>query len=247
MSKIKKIKKDKNEYPNEIIIIPNNEKKWHEQWYPGRNMLNPPHPWRCLMCSIQPNLGKTGLAKNLILRAHPKFEEIFLLHCGGDMTTEYDDIDVKKISELRPTNSDVFNPKVKTLLILEDKNFKFMKKDALKRLDRIYGYVSTHRNLSILCCTQSFFDVPVSSRRMSNIYVLWAYTKDKDSFRCIARRVGIDKEEIEYLVKTYLHSPYDTLWIDATKFSPYPIRKNGFELIQNYQGQMVKKNKNHYV
>jgi hypothetical protein len=222
--------KKEHKYPNEIMIIPNKEKSFHEKWFKGRNMLNFPHPYRILLCSIQPNLGKTNIVKNIILRANPKFKEIFLLHCGEDIQTEYDDIEYECISSLPEINSDVFDSKTKTLLIIEDKNFKYMSRDDLHRLDRCYGFISTHRNLSIICCSQSFFDVPCSVRRMSNIYVLWK-SKDLDSMKTIGRRCGLKKEELYHLIHTYLKDAHDQLWIDCTKNSPYPIRLNGFTCI----------------
>lgn len=227
MPKKKKTQNKEKEYPNEIIIIENVEKRFHEKWIPNRNILNFPHPYRMLLCSIQPNLGKTLWVKNIIIRARPNFKEIFLLHVGEDIQTEYDDVDYTPINEIPPVNSQIFNPKVKSLLIIEDKNFKYFSKDDLSRLDRAYGYTSTHRNLSIICCSQSFFDVPPAVRRMSNIYVLWK-NKDMDSMKTIGRRVGLMKEELYNLIKTHLKKSHDTLWIDSTKDSPYPLRLNGF-------------------
>lgn len=224
--------KKESEYPNELMIIPNPEKKFHEKWFTGRNMLNFPHPYRILMCSIQPNLGKTNVVKNIIVRANPKFKSIFLLHCGENFQTEYDDVDYTCISSIPPINGDLFKPNEKTLLIIEDKNFKYMTKQDLHRLDRAYGFTSTHRNLSIICCSQSFFDVPCSVRRMSNVYVLWK-TKDLDSMKTIGRRCGLKKEELYHLIQTYLKDAHDTIWIDCTKQSPYPLRLNGFQAISS--------------
>ena len=230
MAKAKKKSKPsnkENQYPNEVIIIPNPEKKFHEKWFKGRNILNFPHPYRMLLCSIQPNLGKTNWVKNILIRAQPKFKEIFLLHCGENLQIEYNDIECTCLSRMPPINSNQLNPKVKTLLIIEDKNFKFLKADDLHRLDRFYGFSSTHRNVSIIYCSQSFFDVPVSVRRMSNIYVLWK-TKDLDSMKTIGRRCGLKKEELYRLIMKYLNDVHDTLWIDCTKNTPYPLRLNGF-------------------
>lgn len=223
--------KTENMYPNKLIIVPNPEKKFHESWFDGRNMLNFPHPYRMLLCSIQPNLGKTNIVKNIILRANPRFKEIFLLHCGEDIQTEYDDIEYQCLTRLPDINEDYFDSEKKSLLIMEDKNFKYMSKDDLRKIDRYFGFLSTHRNLSIIVCSQSFFDVPPSVRRMSNIYVLWK-TKDLDSMKTIGRRCGLLKEELFYLIKTYLKDVHDTLWLDCSKASPYPIRLNGFQPIK---------------
>lgn len=216
--------------PEQLIIFPNNEKKFHEKWEPGRHKLNFPHPFRILLCSIQPHLGKTNWIWNILLHISPKFKRILLLHCGEDQTTEYDLIDYECLSELPEPTAQIFNDDKKTLLILEDKNFSFMNKEQLHRLDRLYGHNSTHRNLSIMCASQSFMDVPPSVRRMSNIYVLW-YTRDLDSFKTIGRRCGLLKEELMYLVREYIKDAHDTIWIDCTKQSPYPLRRNAFELI----------------
>lgn len=225
---------NENEYPNELLIIPNKEKSRHEKWYTGRNMLNFPAPYRMLLCSIQPNLGKTNIVKNIILRTKPKFKRIMLLHCGNGVQTEYDDIDYECIDAIPEINSDCFNEDKKTLLIIEDKNFKFFDKDDLHRLDRLYGFTSTHSKslLCIIVCSQSFMDVPPSVRRMSNVYVLWK-TKDIDSMKTIGRRVGLLKEELLYLIRKYLKDVHDTLWIDCTKQSPYPLRLNGFTKIES--------------
>lgn len=220
----------KKKFPEKILVIPNKEKSFHEKWEKDRDLLNFPHPYRILLCSIQPNLGKTNIVKNILLRADPPFKEIFLLHCGEDFQTEYDDVNYKILKDLPEINSDIFNPKIKTCLILEDENFKFFNKDQLRILDRCYGFISTHRNLSIICCSQSFFDVPPSVRRMSNIYVLWK-TKDLDSMKTIGRRCGLQKEELFDLIKKNLIDAHDTLWIDCTKNSPAPIRRNAYETI----------------
>ncbi len=233
MSKSKRQKlnlKKEHQYPDEVLIIPNPEKSFHEVWTPKRNKLNFIHPYRMLLCSIQPNLGKTNWIKNIIIRANPKFKEIYLYHCGEDIQTEYDDIEYECITEIPEINSDLFDPKTKTLLIIEDKNFKYMSKNELHRLDRCYGFISTHRNLSLCVASQSFFDVPCSVRRMTNIYVLWK-NKDIDSMKTIGRRVGLKKETLYNLIMNNLHDIHDTLWLDCTKASPYPIRKNGFEIL----------------
>ena len=239
MNKSKKAQLDKKKetkYPNELIHIPNVEKRFHEKWTPNRNMLNFPHPYRCLLLGGV-NMGKTNTIKNIIIRANPKFKEIYLYHCGGEYTMEYDDINYKAIDEIPAPDSDIFDPKIKKLLIIEDKEFKFMNKQELKRLDRAFGYVSTHRNLSILCTGQDFFNLPVPIRRMSNIFILWK-TKDLDSLATIGRRVGMKKEEIYTLMKKYLIQPRDSLWLDSSFGSPYPIRINGFKVIDKKENNI---------
>ncbi len=230
MSWLKEYKpKRENDYPEELIHIPNPEKKYHENWIKGRNKLNFPHPFRMLLLGGV-NSGKTNIIKNIILRANPSFKEIFLYHCGGQYVKEYNDIEFENLDNIPEPDDEIFDPLVKKLLIIEDKEFKFMDKQELKRLDRVFGYVSTHRNLSILCTGQDFFNLPPPVRRMSNIFVIWK-TKDTDSLKTIGRRVGLKKEELISLISTNLKNKRDSLWLDNTFKTPYPIRKNGFEEI----------------
>ena len=115
-----------------------------------------------------------------------------------------------------------------------------MGREELKRLDRLFSYVSTHRMLSIICCAQDFFsNLPPPIRRMSNVFFLWK-TKDLDSLKTIGRRVGLQKEEMMYLMSK-LQNPRDCLVLDNTFNSPYPIRLNGFTIIDSL------KNNNHSI
>ena len=70
MSEIRKAK-----LPKELIIIKNPDKQFHEAWKEGRNMVNVPHPFR-MVCFGPPNVGKSTVVKNILLRADPPFEEI---------------------------------------------------------------------------------------------------------------------------------------------------------------------------
>jgi len=50
-------KKVKARLPNKILALPNPDKTFHEKWYKGRNMLNIPHPFRCVALG-PPNVGE---------------------------------------------------------------------------------------------------------------------------------------------------------------------------------------------
>ncbi len=223
-------------YPDELLIIENVEKRYHEKWFEGRNKLNFPHPFRLLALGGV-NMGKTLWIQNIVARIQPPFRRILLYHCGGEYVKEYQDLDYTCINEIPEPNDEIFNPDIKTLLIIEDKEYKYMSKEELKRLDRAFGYVSTHRGLSVICTGQDFFNLPAPIRRMTNIFILWK-TKDIDSLKTIGRRVGLKKEEIQHLIKKYLTSLRDSLWLDGTFNSPYPIRKNGFQLIDKKENNI---------
>ncbi len=235
MSKKKKLK-SKSKLPKELIYIPNADKNFHEKWEAGDDLLDFPHPVRILLASGgRPNLRKTNTLKNIVVRQSPQFEKIYLIHCGGKITKEYEDFNVELLDEIpEPYDEEIFDPMKKTLLILEDLNFKSMNRIQNKKIDRIFGYTSTHQNLSIMTTSQGFFAIPHMVRLMSNVLVLWR-SADLDSMETIRRRVDMTREDWNYILNNFLKKPYDSLWIDNTKNSPAPLRLNGYQIIQaNY-------------
>lgn len=232
-----KKKYPKNSLPRELIYIPNKDKDWHESWNPKKDdPLDFPHPFSILLASGgRPNLRKTNTVFNIICRQNPPFKKIFLLHCGGNATKEYDDFNVELLTELpEPCDPDVFDQKRKSLLILEDLNFTQMNKNDKRKLDRIFGFSRTHLSCSLITTSQGFFAIPHIVRLMSNVIVVWK-TQDQDSMETIRRRVDMKKDVWKHILDKYVIEPHDSLWIDNTKKSPYPLRINGYEIIKiNY-------------
>ncbi len=218
--------KRKIKLPNKLIPIPNADKEFHEVWSPGRNMLNIPHPYRAVVMG-PPNKGKSTTVKNILLRADPPFEEIFVVHCDSEGTAEYADIGAEMLSEIPAPEE--WAGVVKSLVILDDLELKMMKKEQLRNLDRLFGYVSTHKNISIILCCQDPFNCPPIVRRCANLWVLYQGT-DLDSFNQLARKAGYPKSKFSQIFSV-CDEFHDSIWIDRTSGSPYPLRKNGFEII----------------
>lgn len=214
------------ELPNELIIFKNKDKYFHESWTKKRNMLNFPHPSRVLLCA-PPNCGKTNTILNLIIRSDPAFEKIIVIHCDGDYTEEYDDIDAEIYSEV-PSPAD-FEGDVKTLIILDDLEYKNMDKKQQGNLDRLSGYVSTHKNISVYITAQNFFNISPNIRRNLNVFIIWK-SPDSANMKNISNKIGIKYDKMEQIFDTFDKST-DSLWIDKTAKTPYPIRKNGFIVI----------------
>jgi ABC-type cobalamin/Fe3+-siderophores transport system ATPase subunit len=220
----KRKKKRRQKLPNELIIIDNPDKTFHEHWSERRNLLNIPHPFRAVLLG-PPNVGKTTVIKNILVRAKPAFEEIFVIHADPEYTQEYDDIDAQMLDEIpSPTE---WEGEVKTLVILDDLEYKQMDKLQKKNLDRLFGYVSTHKNISVMLTSQDAFNVPPIVRRTSNLWILWK-SPDMDSMATVARKTGMRSDEMRNLFNTILKGDRDSLWIDATTKTPAPLRKNGF-------------------
>ena len=139
--------KKKHRLPKTILAIPCADKGFHEKWTPHRDLLNLPHPWRSLYCGI-PNCGKTNMIKNMLIRANPPFEKVIVVHCSPEFTKEYDDLDNTEIIAEIP-NPTEFDGEEKTLVILDDIDLTALSKDQKGNLDRLFGFVSTHMNVSV--------------------------------------------------------------------------------------------------
>ncbi len=221
-------KRVKHRLPNEILALPNADKQFHEKWKKGRNALNIPHPFRCVLLG-PPNCGKGTLIKNLLLRAKPQFEELYVIHCDPDYTKEWDDLGAEIMGTIPAPEE--WEGKVKTLVILDDLEFKGMSKDQKRCLDRLFGFVSTHKNISICLAAQDTFNVPPIVRRCSNLWILWR-TPDLDSLAQTARKSGMSASSFNAIFNQLMCGTHDSLWIDMTSKTPYPLRKNGYQMIK---------------
>jgi hypothetical protein len=213
--------------PKKILALPNADKAFHESWYKGRDMLNIPHPFRAVALG-PPHSGKTNIVKNILLRAKPQFEEVFVIHCDSDYTKEYDDLGVTMLKDI-PTPQE-WPGKVKTLVVLDDLEYKTMNKVQRYNLDRLFGFVSTHKHISLILCSQDAFNVPPIVRRCSNLWILWR-SPDLDAMSTCARKSGMKAAEFNSLFQELDIKDHSSLWLDMTNKSPYPLRKDGYEVI----------------
>jgi hypothetical protein len=231
-------KKIKPRLPNKILALPNPDKEFHERWTPRRNSLNIPHPWRGVFLG-PPNCGKGTVLKNLLLRAKPQFEEVFVIHCDPDYTQEWDDIGAEILSQIPAP--DEWEGQVKTLVILDDLDYKSMDKIQMKNLSRLYGFCSTHKHISVALLQQDAFSVPAIVRRCSNLFVFWR-CPDIDAMSCVARKTGMKANNFNAIFNQLNMRGHDSLWIDLTSKTPYPKRKNGYTIIKKIEdGDETKK------
>lgn len=242
IKKIIKKRKNKNKLnlPDKIIPIPNLDKKFEETWYNRRNLLNFPHSFRCVI-TARPNTGKTTVAKNILIRQDPMFKKVYVVHIDPE-SKDYDDVDGCEILTQIPSVRDpIFNGKYKTLIILDDLEYKFMDKQQLRNLDRLYGYVSSHKNCSCIVISQDAYNIPPCVRRMSNIWILGKINNDMASFLSIAQRCGMRQKDFEYVFDKYITGDHDTLWIDRTKNTPAEYRVNGYTVLDKNNNYEAKK------
>ena len=216
--------------PKRLLVIKNADKEFHENWKKNDDELNFPHPFRGVLIA-QPNKGKSLVIKNILLRQSPEFEKIIVIHCSPDYTKEYDDIDCDLRSDIPPPED--FDGEDKTLVILDDLAYKKMRYEQATNLDRLFGFVSTHCNVSILLASQDAFNILPTVRRMANLWIIWKQD-DMDSLKMLARKVGMRQRDFVSIMENLLKNEHDSLWIDKTKKTPYPLRLNGYKQIKRH-------------
>lgn len=227
--------------PQEVVKIRNSEKdqgNWYESWKTPKNRKigNFPHPYRMVL-SAGTGCGKTLTAKNILLQAQATdrpFKEVYVCSCSMD-NTEWNDCEVTGLIMDIP-DFNMFDKSKKTLLIFDDRELLTLSRSEQSRLSTLVRHTSTHRNLSIMLLFQSYFDVPPIFRKCSNVFVLWK-PRSSRALTLISNSVGMEPEDIHEIFETQLTSPYDSLCIDMTVGTPFPIRKNVFQPILNKDGE----------
>jgi hypothetical protein len=225
--------------PKEMIPIPCADKAgWTEKWYKNRDPLNIPAPWRGVFTGL-PSCGKSTAIKNIILRSDPPFEEIKVVHFAPDTTREWDDIEAEVVSEI-PTCDEFDGGETKKLLVLEDLELSCIDKENKKRLNRLFGYGSSHQNISIAITAQNAYDIPTSARRTANIFCIWL-TPDITALTSMASRTALKKDDFLEILNKHLKKLHDSLMIDLTKDTPFPLRVNGYTMLKRRARQPTKR------
>lgn len=219
--------KKKLKLPKAILPFPNADKEFHEKWTAHRDWANIIHPFRAILAG-SPNCGKGCLALNMVLRANPEFEKIYLLHPDIHNTKEWDIIEHEKLQEL--PQIDEVDPDIKNLLIIDDVDIKSLNPAQKSLMDRFFGYVSTHKNLSIILTCQDIFSVQPNVRRLANVYVLWKL-HDLSQAGMLSRRIGLSKEDLREIFHEF-KDVHDSLFIDLTDRSPQKYRMNIYDAIE---------------
>ncbi len=251
----RRVKKRIPKLPRKLLFIPSSDKDFIETWkQKGSNPdpLNIPASFRqCILGGV--GKGKTMFIKNQIIRTKPPFQRIFVFH-QDRMAQEYNDIDAEILDEL-PSNDfwmgyeddedegekededeeDMVRPK--TLIILDDICFGNLPKEQTMRLDRLCGMISSHCNVTICCINQDFFALNPIVKKCANIFVLYK-PNCTDELKTIARRCGMTSKELEFLFDNIATGENDSIMIDKTPGTPYPLRLNGFTPINKPKNYM---------
>ncbi len=211
--------------PNKLHVFHNKDKDWHAAWTPKRNLCNIPHPFRAVLIG-RPNCGKTSVAQNIFIRQEPPFEKLIIVHVDSEYSQEWDACDPSEIIDHIPDFKEI-DGEEKTLIIFEDFEVNGLCKENRHKLSRLFGYCSTHKNVSLIVNQQDFSCVSPVIRRMCNLFVLWPGL-DPQVLDVYARKIGLRKGLLANLFNQHTRIKHDSIWIDLTSGTPAPLRLNCF-------------------
>jgi len=227
--------------PQKVVKIRNEDKhkgNWYESWDKPKNRKigNFTHPYRMIL-SAGTGVGKTLTAQNILLQAQATdrpFKEVYICTCSLG-TEEWNNIEPTGIMTVIP-DFEMFDRTKKSLLIFDDRELLNLSRDEQNKLSTIFRFASTHRNLSVMLLFQCWFDIPPIARKCSNVFIFWKPRSSRE-LTLISNNVGLEPEVIHELFEENLTSPYDSLCVDLTVGSPWPMRKNIFAPILNENGE----------
>jgi hypothetical protein len=234
--------------------LPNPDKAGHETWSADRSILNFPHPYRCLITG-NPNSGKTTSVLNILLKAKPTFDNIFILHpeLFDSNASEADELKNNNIliadgpdgkpvqiaeyagvhftGALRYFPSETYFDEIKkkkNLIIIDDieiRNYIKRRPYREKRINKLFSYTSTHRSLSIIITCQDVYSQIIPCIYRFCNIFILYKFSDKNQIALLARNIGMSKKDLEKLF-TLCKSQHDSICLDKTINSPYPYRFN---------------------
>jgi hypothetical protein len=221
--------------PDHCVVIKNADKDvggWMESWSvpKKRSPGHLPHSFRLLALGGV-GRGKTNYLKILFLKhqssAKP-FKKLYIITCDLE-SKEWDDTQPNDIFDYIP-DIDLFDPSEKTCVIIDDFELGSCSKAQMKNLTTLFRMISSHKNVSVMASYQSFFHCPSICRKTSNVFIIYK-PKSKQELQTIGNRVGIPHEDLRQMFKQFCTEYHDMIMIDDTKNSPYPIRKNIYDII----------------
>lgn len=224
--------------------VPNPDKEHHEKWpvnMQGYDLGRLPRPFRMILAG-PPSCGKGTAVLSTFLRARPAFKSVVVVHPdppvydengerqGG--TREWDAIEPTLITDYIPGPEDaIWQGDGHKACILDDVELHGLGKDQKRALSRLFGYVSTHHDVSVFLCVQDVWTVPPAVRRCANVFVLWG-NLDTRSIAALAGRLGMPPDDLQELLNMARHrGVHSSLWLDATDRTPAPIRLDCYDVV----------------
>jgi hypothetical protein len=223
--------------PDEVVVIKNADKDvggWMETWDKPkhRSAGHLPHSFRLLALGGV-GRGKSNYMKNLFLRhqsSSRKFQKLYVVTCDANISREWDDMEPTEIMDHMPDLELFEDGTAKVCVIIDDYEFEKCSKDELRKLTTLFRMISSHKNVSVMCSYQSFFHCPSICRKTANVFILYKPTSESE-LQTIANRVGYKYEVLRDLFRKHCTEYHDHLMLDMTPKTPYPIRKNIYQIL----------------
>lgn len=234
---------------NQIEVITNPEKDkggWSQSYAKAPKGVSIgwyPHPAKILFLGGC-GRGKTNMIKNAFLQHQSTgrpFKELYIITCSP-LCTEYDDLQYTGLLTEIP-DADFFNPKKKTAVIIDDYEHDNMTSEEKRRLSTLFRYVATHRNVSIYCGYQSFFNTQPLIRKVSDVFVIYK-PNNKLDYTNLANRLDMEADDLRYIFKEICNGVYDCLCINNIPGAPYRFTKNlhiPIELVEDSDDELPSK------
>lgn len=235
---------------NEIIPLPNADKDgFHDEWYPGRNFGDLIHPFK-MVTAGPPGAGKTTAIMNIFLRiqlSERPFENLIVIQ--PNTSHEFDMLDPTVILNDFPEPEDLVTGKddemLKTCVIIDDFDLSRLTKTQQVNVSKLFRYLSSHNNISIMTSYQDFFSIPTIIRKCATQFLIYK-PRNQDELTVIAKRVGIKKDEMHNIFDREIKTKRDCLLIDLSCPDEFMIRKNIFTVLNIADYKTVKYAKQKY-
>ena len=230
----KKVKKKIPKLPRKNVVIKNADKDtgWMESWDKPKNRSPADliHSYR-LLAMGGCGRGKTNYMKQIFLAAQSsarKFKRLYVVTCDLE-SLEWNDCNPTEIFDVLPP-IELFDSGEKTCVIIDDYEFEKCGKEEMRKLTTLFRMISTHKSVSVLASYQSFFHVPQICRKVSNVFIIYKPNSDLE-LQSICNRVGMKADDLKSLFKNHANGHFDMIMLDKTKETPYPIRRNLYDII----------------
>jgi len=216
-----------------IHVMKNSDKTWHESWNKprGRSMAAFPHPFTLCLLGVK-NRGKTNTIVNVFLQHQTTcdpFKQLIVIGPSNG-ASEYSEMEPTFILTDIPPLESFADKKIKKLLVFDDFDLSKLNATQKRNLSQLVR-CNTHIGLSICISYQSFFDVTTIIRNTTTQFILWK-SHNKTEASGIAKKVGLNKAQLHYLLEHHLTGHYDNICIDLSKDTPAFLRKNLLEPLE---------------
>ena len=163
------------------------------------------------------------------MHQRPFFKELYIIHGDADVTTEFDDLEpTMMMSTIPPV--EFWDSQMKTLCIIDDIEYSALSKEQMARLNKLFRYVSSHKNVTIYVTHQNFFSLPSLVRKLCTTFVIWK-PRSTTELKLIANRIGLKPETLTHIFETICTGYRDSLCVDFNQNTPSVFRRNIFEPI----------------